>query len=96
MCHQFLCASPQTLEVPINPKTGRFDVESPVVKIDKFAIGNLAGIQMALDVCRLKSRGWFEEFQLHDRVSIECTGIVANYDPHQNDMPEFTIVVERD
>lgn len=92
-CHQFLCAIPEVLEVPVNDK-GRTDFRNgKPTKVDKFAVGALTGIEMAIDALRVNAP-WFSKFEMRDKVTFHCTGV----QPGQNgnsDMPEFIVEVER-
>jgi hypothetical protein len=92
-CHQFLCAVPEVLEVPVNEK-GRTDYKhGKPTKVDKFAVGALTGIEMAMDALRVNAP-WFGKFQRMDKVTFTCTGIQAGENGN-SDMPEFSIDVER-
>lgn len=94
MCHQFHCDEPKTLEIPLNEK-GRFDLDNgKMTHVDKFAVGALTGIEMALDAVMSNSNGAFKGFQFRDRVTFKCTGI-APAERGQNPMPEFTITIDR-
>lgn len=90
-CHQFLCLKPELIEVPLNDK-GRLDYDrGKNTKVNKFAIGALTGIQMALQVAE---SGGFRHFQPRDIVTIECTGIQPA-DNGLSPMPEFSVEIER-
>lgn len=95
-CFQFLCLNPSTITVPVDER-GKLDLENgKEMPIDKFAIGNLAGFDMALQVAMSKAP-WFKGFQMRDRVKISCIGIQkAQENSGNSDMPEFEIAVERD
>jgi hypothetical protein len=60
-------------------------------KLDQFAMGALAGYQMALD--DLKAQGW-KGFQLHDRVWIKCVELQPATQRGYSDMPMFEITIE--
>lgn len=92
-CHQFLCMIPELIEVPVNDK-GRTDYKlGKPTKVDKFAVGALTGMEMALDALRVNAP-WFKSFEMHDKVTFNCTGITAGENGNA-DMPEFLIEVER-
>lgn len=91
-CHQFLCLIPQTLKVKLNDR-GRLDSNGTEQEIDKFSVGALTGIEMALDALRVTAP-WFGEFKLHDKVQFECIGIQPGVNGN-SPMPEFSITVER-
>jgi hypothetical protein len=99
MCHQFMCSEPATIDIPMS--SGRYDDKNgKVEKVDRFSIGALTGFEMALDALREnaiddRNRRWFQDFQLHDKVTIECIGFTPNPNPTLNDMPEFMVSVER-
>jgi len=92
-CHQFLCAKPEVIEIPTNEK-GRVDFKNgKATKVDKFAVGALTGIEMALDAVKVNAP-WFRQFELRDKVTFTCTGVQAGQNGN-SDMPEFLIEVER-
>jgi hypothetical protein len=92
-CHQFLCMMPEVIEVPTNGK-GRVDYkDGKPTKVDKFAIGALTGIEMALDALRVNAP-WFRSFEMRDKVTFSCTGVQPGENGN-SDMPEFLIEVER-
>lgn len=85
--HQFGCVSP--LEVPLDEK-GRFDPSGKPTKLEKFAVGNLSGIDMAIQDC--KSQG-FDFFRPSDYVTFECTEIQPAMQQGRADMPLFKVEI---
>ena len=91
-CLRFRCLSPSKLTVHVDENNHIISHDAPGkdIEIDQFAIGALAGIQMAID--DLKANG-FTGFKLHDRVWFKCVEI-QEAQPGQNPMPFFEITVE--
>lgn len=62
--------------------------------IDRFSLGALAGIEVALN--DIKAKG-FDNFRYRDRITITCTGISKGDESMgMSDSPDFKIDVERD
>ena len=59
--------------------------------VDAFAMGALAGWEMAMD--DLRANGW-KGFDLHDRVWIKCTELQPASQANYSDMPMFDVMVE--
>lgn len=93
MCHQFLCAVPPALEVEVD-ENGKYFPGGKRTTIDRFSVGALTGIEMALDAFRMKN-AWFKEFAMHDRVTFLCYEVQKSDDPKMSDMPQFEISIER-
>lgn len=92
-CFQFLCVEPQLIEVKTT--NGKFDADHGTPeKVDRFSIGMLAGVDMALQDIQTSNQ-WFQKFQYGDRVTIECTGVQKATQANHSDMPTFQIDVER-
>ena len=95
MCHQFICADPPILKVPIDER-GKVNWENGrETDIDKFAIGALTGLEMAIDQVK-ENHEWFHDFQIRDLVTIECIGTIHSDKLGYSDMVEFKIAVQRD
>ena len=91
-CYKFRCAVPSKLQVNVD-ENNRVVPEGEHVKvseIDQFAIGSLAGFQMAMD--DMKANG-FKGFAIHDRVWIKCVGFQEPL-PGQSPMALFELAVE--
>lgn len=67
------------------------DEEGKTIEIDQFAMGNLAGFQMALD--DLHANG-FKGFTMHEKVWIKCVEIQPAMDSSRSPMPMFELVIE--
>lgn len=93
-CMEFLCMVPAKLSVKV--LAGKIDEKGEAVEIDRFSIGNLSGINMALDVVKRESAGRFKGLQDRDRVEFECIGFKKSEKFGNSDMAEFVINVERD
>jgi hypothetical protein len=87
------------LKVLVNDANGRWidkdskeakEVQTREVEIDKFSVGQMAGLEMALDSMRLAG---FSEFQFRDFVTIECTGVQEPTQRGHSPMPEFTVTI---
>lgn len=85
--HQFSCVSP--LEVPL-AQDGKFNVNGKMTKLEKFAVGQMAGIEMAIQ--DLKTQG-FDFFRTTDYVTFECTDIQQATQAGFSDMPLFVVSV---
>lgn len=85
--HQFSCVSP--LEVPLD-ENGKFNPNGKPTKLEKFAVGNLSGIDMAIQ--DLKTQG-FDFFRTSDYVTFECTEIQPALKFGNSDMPLFTVSI---
>ena len=85
--HHFNCVSP--LSVPLSSE-GKFSPDGKLTKLDKFAVGNLAGVEMAIQDC--KDQG-FDFFRNSDYVTFLCTEIQPSTQPGFSDMPLFRIVI---
>lgn len=60
---------------------------------DRFSIGNLTGIGMAIDGLRVQSKGMFTEFELNDFVTFELIEKVPAKKAGYSDMLKFRISV---
>lgn len=93
VCHKFKCAVPSKLQVHVDD-ANRVVPEADAVKvseIDQFAIGSLAGFEMACD--DMKANGW-KGFALHDRVWIKCVGVQEATSAGYSPMLMFEISIE--
>jgi len=82
----------------LNAKGKVDDKDGKETPVDKFSIGELTGIKMAIDVMDDASDGQFRAgggFRRHDLVTFDCTGIRKAEEKGQSDMPEFVIIVKR-
>lgn len=94
VCFKFKCGIPSKLSVNVDD-AGRVVPEgeegSKTREIDQFAMGALAGFEMALD--DMKANGW-KGFQLHDKVWIKCEEEQEASQPGYSPMLMFTVTVE--
>jgi hypothetical protein len=92
-CYKFKCAVPSKLTVRVDDANRIVpdDEASKTIEIDSFAIGALAGFEMALD--DMRGQG-FKQFAIHDRVWIKCVGMQEPTSPNFSPMPLFEVVVE--
>lgn len=95
MLYQFILLAPTDLKVPMNER-GRYDDKGTPTVIDKFSVGQMAGLEMAIDAIKTATAGKFVSFQYKDRVTISCVGNQKAENEDFSDMPTFEITVERD
>jgi hypothetical protein len=84
--NQFKFFEPEIMEIPVT--NGKYDANGTLEKCDKFAMGALAGWEMALEL--LRDQG-FRGFQVGDYVTILCTGIQQSSDREMSDSPNFEV-----
>jgi hypothetical protein len=84
--NQFKFFEPEIMEIPVT--NGKYDANGIPEKCDKFAMGALAGWEMALEL--LRDQG-FRGFQVGDYVTILCTGIQQSSDREMSDSPNFEV-----
>jgi hypothetical protein len=85
--HQFNALGDVT--APLDDK-GRFDPNGKPTKLEKFAVGNLSGIDMAIQ--DLKTQG-FDFFRTSDYVTFECTDVQPSMKSGFSDMPLFSVSI---
>lgn len=91
--YQFIVINPTEFQVPLNSR-GRYDEQGEMTRVDKFGLGQMAGLEMALD--SIKAAGIFKDFQYKDRVKFTCVDIQKAESRDFSDMPMFEIEIERD
>ena len=93
-CYKFKCGIPSKLTVIVDEAGRVVPEDTPEAKsrdIDQFAMGALAGFEMAMD--DMKANGW-KGFQLHDKVWIKCTEMQDATQPGYAPMLMFEVTVE--
>lgn len=83
--------SDSPIQVPVDDN-GKYQTTGTARPFLRFAIGALAGIEMALQ--SLQDKG-FDQFRKGDDVTFECIGSTPATQRGFSAMPQFTITVDR-
>jgi hypothetical protein len=89
--HEFMLESPQDVKVDQRGKANANGEKTTT--IDRFSIGGLAGIEVALN--DLRAQG-FTGFQARDRMTVTCVGIHQSEEYGMSDSPDFELKLDRE
>lgn len=85
--HQFVSIGDVT--VPLSDD-GKFSPHGKPTKLEKFAVGQMAGIEMAIQ--DLKTQG-FDFFRMTDYVTFECVDVQPPTQAGFSEMPLFSVSI---
>ena len=92
-CFKFRALQPSHIKVHVDESNRVIPEDEPGkdIEIEQFAMGALAGFEMALD--DMRANGW-KGFAIHDRITIRCVEVQPANQPGYSEMALFEVNAE--